>query len=606
MDSSTSSPLEYSLSQKQLELLDTFESLVAQYGINLFINVRIKECNEPISFDVEHDEMGGFVGIGLYHSSSNSHYWYTDVDTASRVDWGSFKLIAHNGISDLDCLRLWGIDVENDCLVWDTMLMGHISDSSLKSYGLKDMAKRDLSVEYPSYDDIVGKRTLKQAIARLTLDKQPARLVQLYNCMDCFVTAKIYQLQVSKLSIGLETSVAGYFNTVEKPLAPILADMSNRGIRVDLEYLRGLKTELEAQQAPIKDGILNELGPINLNSPKQLLGALNAKEIYPTFKGKPSTDKRALSLFSSNRIVEKLLAFSEIETLLASFVYPYLSRNQETVHPFFNQVGTRTGRLSCSNPNLLQIPRRTENGKRVRKMFIPRDGFVLGDCDFGQIEPRLMAHLSKDAAMCQMFNDGIDFHTFTAERLGITRDKAKVLNLSVGYLATGYSVGQQLGCAFEEAEEIIESWWALFPGLRRWEEKLVYDSTNSGYCTTLFGRRIKIDGLDSTESFFNRKTGKKVFPKKEAAMKQLINNIAQASAREVMAKAMIQIENTRQCDEFSETFGLLIQVYDELVFESTDIGCDANMVRSCMEHSVNLDVPLTVDCKTGMSWSECH
>lgn len=394
-----------------------------------------------------------------------------------------------------------------------------------------------------------------------------------------------------------------YYENLEKPLASILQNMSTRGVRVDLAYLQQLKTILEAQQKPIKDAILNELGPINLNSPKQLLKALNEKEIYPTLKGKPSTDKRALASLHSEPIIAKLLAFSEIDTLLCSFVYAYLDRGQEYVHPFFNQVGTRTGRLSCSNPNLLQIPRRTENGKKVRKMFIPRDGMVMGDCDFGQIEPRLMAHLSKDPAMCEMFNNGIDFHTFTAERLGITRDKAKVLNLSVGYLATGYSVGQQLGCSMEDADEVIEEWWRLFPALRRWEDKLVYESTKSGYCTTLLGRRIKIDNLDSTEFFFHRETGRKVFWKKEAAMKQLINNIAQASAREVMAMAMIGISHSKL---FTPTFGLLVQVYDELLWESASPEYDKNLVITAMQNAVTLDVPLTVDCKTGPDWSACH
>lgn len=383
-----------------------------------------------------------------------------------------------------------------------------------------------------------------------------------------------------------------YFNQVEKPVSRVFSQMEARGIRVDLEYLKGLKDTLEAQQAPIKEAILNELGPINLNSPKQLLEALNGKGIYPILKGKPSTDKRALAGVAQEAIVSQLLGFSELETLLSSFVNPYLERAQEYVHPFFNQVGTRTGRPSCSNPNLLQIPRRTENGKLVRRMFIPRDGMVMGDCDFGQIEPRVLAHLSKDPALCGLFNEGTDFHAYTASRLGIDRERAKVLNLSVGYRATFKSVSAQLRCSNEEAQKQIDNWWSLFPVLRRWQDKLIYDSKNSGYCTTLLGRRIRIDDLSHGNSW-----------RREGAERQLINNITQGSATEIAKMGMIQIENN---PKLSPTFGLLVYVYDELLFESEHIEDDCALVVENMINAVKLEVPLTVDCKTGTNWSDCH
>lgn len=587
---------EYILSAKQSELIGIFEKLVFDYKINLHLNEELPSgpYQESISVDIEHNEEGGFVGIGLYIPSLNHHYWFSIINDSLRRILPTLSLIAHNGISDLDILRFWGIEVKNEQLCHDTMLIGHITDSSLKSYGLKDMAKRELGIVYPSYDDIVGKRTTKQSIERLTLDKQSPRLVQCYNALDCYATYKLYELQKGQgvfLGSPFETPAIRYFNEVEKPLAPILANMSIRGVRVDLKYLKGLKEALEAQQAPIKASILNELGPINLNSPKQLLGALNAKEIYPMFKNKPSTDRRALQQHTSLPIVSALLQFSELDTLLSSFVQPYLDRNTEYIHPFFNQVGTRTGRLSCSNPNLLQIPRRTENGKRVRKMFIARPGMLLGDCDFGQIEPRLLAHLSKDPSLCSMFNDGVDFHTFTAEKLGINRERAKVLNLSVGYRATFKSVGSQLGVDQNDAQNQIDAWWALFPVLRRWQDKLIYESKRSGYCSTLFGRNIKVDGLDDYNKW-----------KREAAERQLINNIAQASAREVMVMAMIKI------NQALPDLGLLVQVYDELVFEESEFYMESALgtVIECMEHAISLDVPLTVDAKVGANWASCH
>lgn len=382
--------------------------------------------------------------------------------------------------------------------------------------------------------------------------------------------------------------VYDYFNEIEKPVAEIFFGMSNRGICVDLGYLQRLKDDLEAQKAPVQAEIENELGPINLNSPKQLLKALNEKGINPIFKGKPSTDKRALQYQGDKNVIKNLLAYSQLDTLLASFVDPYLARNAAIVHPFFNQCGTRTGRPSCSNPNLLQIPKKSENGNRVRKMFIPRPQMALGDCDFGQIEPRVLAHFSKDEALCQMFHNGIDFHSYTSERLGITRDKAKVLNLSVGYRATRFSVMQQLKCSESEAQNEIDKWWALFPQLRRWQDRLVYDAKRSGFCTTLLGRRLKIDDLSAGNAW-----------RREGAERQLINNITQGSAAEVMKMAMIKIHRYN-----STSIGLLIQVYDELVFESDEIEDDLDTVVTCMENAVALDVPLVVDAKSGPNWGD--
>jgi DNA polymerase I len=386
-------------------------------------------------------------------------------------------------------------------------------------------------------------------------------------------------------------SIYDYYKEIEQPCAGIFAQMSNRGIVVDLNYLRELRETLKAQKSPIEEQIKNELGNINLNSPRQLLEALNEKGIYPHLKGKPSTDKRALAYLRETPVITNLKKFSEIETLLTSFCKPYIERNESIAHPFFNQCGTRTGRLSCSNPNLLQIPKHTENGKLVRKMFVARPGMLLGDCDFGQIEPRVLAHLSKDPNMLSMFNNGIDFHEFTAEKLCIDRQRAKILNLSVGYRATFKSVSQQLKCGDSEAQNEIDKWWSLFPTLRRWQDGLIYESKRSGFCTTLLGRRIRIEDLAHGNQW-----------RREGAERQLINNITQGSAAEIMKLAMIRINEEKV--HFSPSFGLLIQAYDELLFESTEIDADIQLVQMFMQEAITLDVPLVVDCKTGPNWGE--
>jgi len=381
-----------------------------------------------------------------------------------------------------------------------------------------------------------------------------------------------------------------YFHKIEYPVSKIFNDMSNRGTCIDPEYIKILQANLESQRAPIEERIKNELGNINLNSPPQLLKAFALKGITPTKQGKPSTDKKNSDLYrrwGHLPLVKDYGEWNDLNTLIVSFCVKYLERNTSIVHPFFNQTGTRTGRLSCSDPNLLQIPKHGENGKLVRSMFIPRPGMLLGDCDFGQIEPRILAHVSKDPNLCNLFREGVDFHSFTAERLKISRDKAKVLNLSVGYRATYKSVSQQLKCGEKEAQNEIDKWWSLFPTLRRWQDGLIFDSKRSGFCATLLGRRIKIEDLSHGNSW-----------RREGAERQLINNITQGSAAEVMKLAMIKTV------QHIPYLGLLIQVYDQLVFESSSIEQVISAVKYCMESCIALEVPLVVDCKTGPNWGE--
>lgn len=585
-------------SERESELLKQLTDICNVNHINVYIDHIPTTAfeGETVSLDVEHDESGEFVGCGILVSESDNVYYFSDLLLLRRLPFHTLAIVAHNGKSDLDLLRYWGINVADEQLVHDTMLMAHILDSSRRQYGLKKLSKEDLDINYPSYDDIVGKRS---SHTRRTLDQWPVSIVSKYNALDVYCTDKLYRAQSrvlkpgSRLDQPYRSAELDYFNSLENPVSIVFREMEIRGVCVDLPYLEKLKVSLEDQRRPLIEAITAELGSINLNSPKQLLKALNAKGIEPMLKNKGSTDTRALKPLRHIPVVTALLKYSELDTLLSSFVYPYLERGQEIVHPQFNQCGTRTGRISCSNPNLLQIPGRTDNGKLVRHMFIPRPGMLMGDCDYGQIEPRVLAHLSKDPVLCDMFNKGVDFHAFTAERLGISRERAKVLNLSVGYRATFKSVMWQLGGAKDEAQTQINNWWNLFPTLRRWQDSLIWESRKSGICTTLLGRRIRVGDLSSSLSW-----------KREAAERQLINNITQGSAAEIMKKAMNKI--SENIEIFTPGFGLLVQVYDELLFESPDAEADIEGVQEYMQYALKLDVPLTVDAHIGANWGDIH
>lgn len=378
-----------------------------------------------------------------------------------------------------------------------------------------------------------------------------------------------------------------YYKQLEQPAAFVFQRMEKRGIMIDVPYLKTLETELTAQRQVIEAEVKNELGDINLNSPKQLLEALHAKDIQPVFKNKASTDKRALERLRGTPIVASLLKYSELDTLLCNFVAPYLERKTDVIHPSYNQCGTRTGRPSCSNPNLLQIPRKTNNGKLVRRMFRSRPEALFGDCDFGQIEPRILAHLSQDKNLCSLFRQGTDFHTFTAKARSIDREKAKVLNLSVGYRATFKSVAQQLQCSDREAQAEIDGWWGLYPELWDYQQKLLYEARRSGYVRTLFGRRIKIEGLTEYNKW-----------KREAAERQAVNNLIQGSAAEIQKLAMTLIDK--------DGIGILTAVYDSILFESLADLLPDEMIKviNCMENAAKLEVPLVVDAKYGPNWAD--
>lgn len=367
----------------------------------------------------------------------------------------------------------------------------------------------------------------------------------------------------------------------------VLNQMEERGVLVDMFYLANSFDELQGYKNPLMLSLQEELGGINLNSPKQLLAALHLKDIRPEWKGKPSTDKRGLMQLKKNDIVDKLLKYSELDTLINTFVVPLRERGP-VLHPSFSQTATRTGRLACYKPNLQQIPSRGEYALLVKNAFVARPNKIFLEADLGQIEPRLLAHFSGCENLCELFNDGIDFHQFTAERLGIDRFAAKTLNLSVGYLATEYSVSRQLNCGLEEAKEHINAWWRLFPDLRMWEYAFIEVTKQKGYLETLLGMRIPVDELDSFNSY-----------RRGNAERQVINNLAQGSAQEIMQLGMLELDK--------QGFHILLQVHDSVLLEEVYKGdTQKQTVSDILCNVYQLRVPLTATVKVGHRWGELN
>lgn len=568
---------------------------IVRWGLNLTIDPSTPPIfgDKPWVIDVENNKDGSFAGLGLYDGGQNVYYWSKPPKELPK------KVIAHNGNTDLHKLKAW--DYELPEMVWDTEIAVYAEDTTAK-VGLKDQAALQ-GIHYPTFYELVKKakgiKTLDDHVnlllnwqydpskpsKRLTEDTKwdfqpselPVEILAQYNAMDCVVPLLLYKEQSAK--------PISYYKELDLPLAQVLFAMEERGIRVDQAKLQEAKKSLLAESTMLKDQITQHLGPINLNSPKQLLEALNKIGISPTLKKKPSTDKKALAMYADEPVIQALLSYSEVSTLLDSFITPYEAFGDSVVHPWFNQCRTRTTRLACSRPNLQQIPIKTENGKLIRDFIIPASKdkhFTVKD--FGQIEPRVMAHLSKDKAFVDMFCEGINFHTYTAERMKIARDAAKVLNLSVGYRATKFSVAKQLDIPHWEAQKVIDAWWSMFPRLAEWEEQILAQARKDGYVTTLYGRRIKVDNLDSLDQF-----------KREHAERQAINNLVQGSASEINRKALIELHRNKA--------PICISVHDEVVIEIDPLDKETDeCYTSIMEHCVDLDVPLVVESGIGPSW----
>jgi DNA polymerase-1 len=538
--------------------------------------------SKPVVIDVEDNEKGTFVGLGLV-ASEGEVFYFTQITPELKKVLEKLELVAHAGRTDLHKLKKWGVNVRPEQLVFDTMQAAHTIDSTRRAYGLKDLAAEICGIHYPDYKDLTGRGRNKT-----TLDALPTELVANYNAMDCIATYRLWMRFKDSLEGCLE-----YFEQLEMPVSHVLFRMEEKGIKISLSRLEELKKRIGARREFIKariDRCFGKETSINLNSPKQLLAALHSLSIFPTLKRKPSTDKRALEPFRGKLVIDLLVKYSQLETLLCSFINPYLERGDVYVHPEFLQARTRTGRLACKNPNLQQIPARTLEGGAIRSAFIPESGHRFWDGDFGQIEPRIMAHLSEDRTLSDMFRQGINFHKFTAERMGMPKDRAKVLNLSVGYRATSKSVSAQLKCSEAEAQKEIDRWWAMFPRLRQWEDETIAKARRDGYVTTLFGRRIKLENINSYTSW-----------QREAAERDAINNLVQGSAAEVMKKALLALDK--------EGADIRVSIHDEALIEvfGTAEELDRNTSRyaEVMGNCANLRVPLSVEWRVGSNWQEC-
>ncbi len=400
------------------------------------------------------------------------------------------------------------------------------------------------------------------------------------------------------------------YKEIEEPLINVLVKMEMRGIGIDVNFLKELKKRLEKDIGLIADECYKSAGCVfNINSPKQLAEILFGRlKLPPVKKGKShySTDFEVLQQLSlKHELPRKILEYRELAKVSSTYIDPLieLARNNR-IHTTFNQAGTATGRLSSSNPNLQNIPIRSYWGNELRKGFIARNGFLLISADYSQIELRILAHISKDKNLIDAFKSGRDIHNHTASLIfNIPEEKvnehqrriAKVVNYGLIYGMSDYGLAQELGISREEANQFIQSYYTLYPGVEEWRRTAIKSVEEKGYTETIFGRKRPVPEIHSEN-----------FNIKESAKRLAINTPIQGTAADLIKIAMIEVEK-RLADAKFES-GLVLSIHDELLFEIEEERVEEakGIIRDVMENIHKFEVPIEVDIGTGKNWKEAH
>lgn len=520
----------------------------------------------------------------------------------------SIEKIGQNLKYDAIVLKNYGIELRGP--YWDTMLAHYLLEPELR-HNLNYMAETYLDYSPIKIEELIGKKGANQGNMR----DVPLEQIKEYAAEDADLALQLKNYLEPKLESG-GPNLVRLFHQVECPLVKVLADLEFAGVRIDTTFLREYSKELVSAIQALEEKILKETGyTFNVSSPRQVGEVLfeRLKIPYPGKKmksGQYSTDEEVLSsLAAEYPVCADILQHRALQKLRSTYVdaLPALV-NPRTgrVHSSFNQALAATGRLSSQNPNLQNIPIRTPEGRRVREAFIPRDDdYLILSADYSQIELRLIAHMSHEEAMIEAFQKNQDIHQTTAARVfGVPleqvtpeqRRAAKTVNFSIIYGAGAVNLSHQLGIKRSEAKELIDNYFAQYPGLKRYMESTVDFARKNGYVETLMGRRRYLRDINSRNNM-NR----------SMAERMAINTPIQGTAADLIKVAMINIWKAVRAANMRSH--LILQVHDELVFEAHREELDALkvLVHDKMTSALpELQVPIVVEMGTGKNWLEAH
>ncbi len=516
---------------------------------------------------------------------------------------------AHNGAFDLVMLRRHGIDVAP--IRFDTMIAEWVLDPDSHNKGLKNLAWHRLGVEMTHIEELIGKGKHE-----ITIDRVPIERVAPYAAADAVMTYRLVDVLRPEL---VSNRLIDLYEQLEIPLIPVLADMEMAGILLDVDFLSEMSIALAVRLETLEEEIYDlsgGYGRFNINSPKQLNDVLFGKLQLPAAGVRKTTHGFSTGadvledLRDKHPIVEKILEHRELTKLKGTYVdaLPALI-NPDTgrLHTRFNQTGTVTGRLSSDNPNLQNIPVRTDTGREIRKAFIAPPGAVLLSVDYSQVELRVLAHVSQDPTLLAAFREGQDIHRATAAAVyGIPLDQvtyeqrhfAKRVNFGLMYGMGAYRLSRDSGLPLAQAEEFIRAYFEQFPRVRAYFDSVKEMARTRGYLETLLGRRRDF-------SILKRTSGDRASTLlRQRVERQAINMPIQGTAADIIKLAMINLH--RRLRDEGHQARMLLQVHDELVLEvaAEELLPVATLVRETMENAFPLDAPLRADAKYGPNWLE--
>jgi DNA polymerase-1 len=586
----------------------------AKFGVKLLVNPSEVPNGSIAVVDVETDEVGNFVGIGIMCDPNSVSYYSTlRPDVCSFLT--SVRLIGHNIKFDARQLRSWGVAIKPEQLAHDTMLKSYVCNSTKESHGLKDLAKEYLDMEWPTYREMVG-----EGRDKVTLDKQEIEKVARYCGDDCVATFRL-NLYLDK---RMNPEQRGYYNNIELPTMQLLFAMELRGVTVDVDYLKSLKEEMSHEAETLlvdlrslvadrnysipcrkscpKKAHTHEFNP---GSPKQVKDALNHFGY-----NLENADKQALEPYRCDEFVNLLMEYRKINKVVGTFLEAWLALpTLPKIHTTFSQVsldeqsgdwkGIRTGRLSSKEPNLQQISKAGDadeetTGKALRSGFIPSAGKDLVVFDFDQMQYRILAHYTKEPVLLNAFRNGKDVHEETARillgRETITkkeRSLGKSLNFGAVFGSMPEKIAEIAKCSLEEAEKFYKLYWQRLPGVTRWIYRTKALAHVHKNVKTILGRVIPLPEIENRNRF-----------EMMHAERQAVNFIIQGSEADIIKLGMLQAT--------AKGYMPLLQVHDELHFETDPKDTQKAMVelKQILENIVTLDVPLIANGGSGCNWFE--
>ena len=567
-----------------------------------------RACYIPLAHKAPAAQGAFDLGDGGVESGSGDAPEQVDFDQAMALfkdllEDASVLKVGHNIKYDAQVLANYGIAIKS---VDDTMLLSYVLECGLHGHSLDDLSQMHFEHTNIKFKEVAGAGKSQVTFDMVSLDKALD-----YAAEDADMTCRLHGLLKPQL---LDQSMATVYETLERPLIDVLVLMERNGIKVDAVELKRLSDDFASRLVDLEKQVHGLAGrEFNVGSPKQLGEVLfDEMQLYGGKKGKTGAYATGADILDKlaadgHELPQRVLDWRQLAKLKSTYTDALIAQiNPDTgrVHTSYSMAGTSTGRLASSDPNLQNIPVRTEEGRKIRKAFIPEEGCILLSADYSQIELRLLAHVAGIDTLIEAFRSGEDIHAMTASQVfgvplegmdPMVRRQAKAINFGIIYGISAFGLARQLDISNAAASDYINAYFERYPGIRTYMDQTREEARNQGYVSTLFGRKCHTRGIDDKNPSM-----------RNFAERAAINAPIQGGAADIIKRAMIAMPGALSGAGLIAK--MLLQVHDELVFEvpEDEIEATSAVVKQIMESAANLDVPLIVDTGIGHNWDEAH